>query len=114
MIKEQERFEEIIDEIGELLEEAIALLPQGESHIYDSAKSYWYAHIKAALDDDHEFLSKSECNMYDTLEEWRELNGGSMYPQFSRQEEWDDYVARNGINQYEEAEEEESEEEKSE
>ncbi len=113
-MKEQRRFEEIICMIGELVEEAIELLPKGESHIYDRAKSYWYAHIKTALDDDHEFLSKSECNMYDTLEEWRELNGGVIHPQFSRQEEWDDYVARNGINQYEEAEEEESEEEKSE
>ena len=110
MSEDRERFEDIIDEIGELLEEAIALLPQGESHIIDRAKSYWYAHIKASLDDDHEFLSKSECNMYDTLEEWRELDGvsedQSSLPQFNTQSDWDAYVANKGINQYEEYEEE--------
>ena len=73
MSEDQERFEEIICEIGELLEEAISLL--SDTRVIDRAKSYWYAHINTALDDDHEFMSKSTCNMYDTLEEWRDLEG---------------------------------------
>ncbi len=117
MSEDQERFEEIIDEIGELVEEAISLLPDvgvysggGYPMLVDKAKSYWYSHIKMALDDDHEFMSKSTCNMYDTLEEWRDLDGvsddQSSLPQFNTQEQWDDYVASNGINQYEEVEDE--------
>ena len=115
MTEDQERFEEIIGEIGELVEEAIELLPDvgvyrdgnyPHNMLVDKAKSYWYAHIKTAMDDDHEFLSKSTCNMYDTLEEWKDLDevsdDQSSLPQFNTQEEWDDHVARNGINQYEE------------
>jgi hypothetical protein len=75
MSEDRERFEEIIDDIGELVEEAISLL--SDSRMIDRAKSYWYAHIKTSLDDDHEFMSKSTCNMYDTLEEWRDLDGVS-------------------------------------
>ena len=75
MSEEQERFEEIIYEIGELVEEAISLLP--DSRIVDRAKSYWYAHIKTALSDDHEFIGRSMCNMQDTLEEFRGLDGVS-------------------------------------
>lgn len=76
MSEDQERFEEIIGEIGELVEEAISLLPDSRI-VVDRAKSYWYAHIKTALDDDHEFMSKSTCNMYDTLEELRDLDRAS-------------------------------------
>ena len=75
MSEDRERFEEIIYDIGELVEEAISLL--SDDRMIDRAKSYWYAHIKTALDDDHEFMSKSTCNMYDTLEEWRDLDGVS-------------------------------------
>ena len=86
MSEDQERFEEIIGEIGELVEEAIGLLPdigvyRGGNYphnmLVDRAKSYWYAHIKTALDDDHEFVGRSICNMYDTLEDWRDLDGVS-------------------------------------
>ena len=113
MSEDKERFEEIIGEIGELVEEAISLLPDSDVYrnggypvLVDKAKSYWYGHIKTALDDDHEFIGRSMCNMQDTLEEWRDLDGvsedQSSLPQFNTQSDWDDYVASKGINQYEE------------
>ena len=119
MSEDQERFEEIIGEISELVEEAISLLPdvgvyRGGNYphnmLVDKAKSYWYAHIKTALDDDHEFVGRSICNMQDTLDEWRDLDGvsedQSSLPQFDTQDQRDAYVANNGINQYEEVEDE--------
>ena len=113
MREDQERFEEIICEIGELVEEAIGLMPNDDVYrnggypmLVDRAKSYWYAHIKLALDDDHEFIGRSMCNMKDTLEEWRDLDGvsedQSSVPKFNTQSDCDAYVANNGINQYEE------------
>lgn len=112
MSKDQERFEEIICEIEELVEEAISLLPdvgvyRGGNYphnmLVDKAKSYWYAHIKTALDDDHEFVGRSICNMKDTLEDWIDLEGAkSSLPQFNTQSDWDAYVANQGIDQYEE------------
>ena len=106
MSEDRERFEKIICEIDELVEEAISLLPQGDSLIIDRAKSYWYANIKMSLDDDHEFMSKSTCNMYDTLEDWIDLEAAkSSLPQFNTQSDWDAYVANQGIDQYEQYEE---------
>ena len=98
MTEDQERFEEIIGEISELAEEALNLLPED---IQESAKSYWYSHILCALNDDHDFIGGSTLHMNDSLEEWSSNNTASSYPQFNSQEEWDDHVARNGINQYE-------------
>ena len=92
------RFEEIIGEIKELLEEAIDLVP---GHSLERAKSYWYAHISVALDHDHGYMGNSMCCMKDTLEEFEEEDSSTSYPQFNCQQDWDDYVARNGINQYE-------------
>ncbi len=75
MSEDRERFEEIIYDIGDLVEEAISLL--SDSRMIDRAKSYWYAHIKTALNDDHEFVGRSMCNMQDTLEELIDLDGVS-------------------------------------
>lgn len=99
MKEDQERFEEIIGEISELAKEALDLLPED---IQESAKTYWYSHILCSLNDDHEFIGGSMLHMNDSLEEWSSNNSISIYPQFNSQEEWDDYVASNGINQYEE------------
>ena len=63
------RFEEIICEIKELLEEAIDLVPD---HARARAESYWYAHISMALDEDHGYMGGSMCSMQDTIEEWDE------------------------------------------
>ena len=93
------RFEEIIGEIKELLEEAIDLVPEGSAR--DRAKLYWYAHISVALDHDHDYMSRSMCCMKDTFEEIEEEDSSPSHPQFNCQQDWDDYVARNGINQYE-------------
>src|SRR6056300_1229489 len=110
MTEDQQRFDEIIGEMNDLVREALSLLPDYEKfpELNDRAKSYWYAHLRTALCDENEFGGRSICNMRDTLEEWEELetvediDNEHALPTFSRQEEWDDYVARNGINEYEE------------
>jgi hypothetical protein len=61
------RFEEIIGEIKELLEEAIDLVPE---HARSRAEAYWFAHISMALDEDHGYVGSSMCSMQDTLEEF--------------------------------------------
>ena len=119
MLEDQERFGEIIGEIGELVEEAMGLLSDSGDYpmLVERARSYWYAHIRTALSDENEFVGRSMCNMEDTLEEWRELDGSDgsrsggpyrcgSYPQFNTQSDWDAYVANNGINEYEEEDEE--------
>ena len=63
------RFEEIIGEIKELLEEAFDLVPD---HERPRAESYWYSHISMALDEDHGYMGGSMCSMQDTLEEFDE------------------------------------------
>ena len=63
------RFEEIICEIKELLEEAIDLVPD---HARARAESYWYAHISTSLNEDHGYLGGSMCSMQDTLEDFDE------------------------------------------
>ena len=77
MTEDQQRFEEIIQQIGELVEEARNLLP---SSVLARANSYWYAHITTALNDDNEFMGRSMCNMQDTLEDWQELTDESYAP----------------------------------
>ena len=63
------RFEEIKEQIKELLDEAFDLVPD---HARARAESYWYAHIAMALDEDHGYLGGSMCSMQDTLEEFDE------------------------------------------
>lgn len=69
MSENRYRFEEIIGQIRELLEEAIDLVPESNRA---RAESYWYPHIVTSLDNDHEFMGGSMCCMNDTLEEWDE------------------------------------------
>lgn len=61
------RFEEIIGEIKELLEEAIDLVPDDERR--SRAEAYWYGSIVSNLDDDHSFMGGSMHSMQDTFEE---------------------------------------------
>ena len=69
MTEDQQRFENIINEIDCLMDEAINLIPE---NMLEKAKSYWYAHIMCAISDDHEFLSRSMHHMRDSLDEWIE------------------------------------------
>ena len=68
MTEDKNRFEEIIGEIKELLEEAIDLVPEGLSRA--RAKSYWYANMIINVTEDHEYMGSSMCSMQDTLEEF--------------------------------------------
>ena len=69
---DQERFEDIIDEIDNLLEEAIGLIPE---EVYDRAKLYWYSNMTSSLNNNNEFVKKSKCSMQDTLQEWISIYG---------------------------------------
>lgn len=64
------RFEEIIGEIKELLDEAISLVPKGLTR--SRAESYWYANMIINVDEDHGYLGGSMCSMQNTLEEFYE------------------------------------------
>ena len=75
--EDQQRFEEIIQQINELTEEAFNLLPDS---VNVRAKSYWYAHITTALNNDNGFMGRSMCNMQDTLEDWQEFSMSSYIP----------------------------------
>jgi hypothetical protein len=85
------RFEEIIREIKELLEEAINLTP---GHARARAESYWYSHISTSLNEDHDYLGSSMCSMKDTAEEFDEeeeedYDQDTGRPAHMRDENWD-------------------------
>lgn len=69
MSEDRYRFEEIKDQIKELLEEAIDILPE---ELRERAESYWYSQISIALDDDHCYMGGCTCSMQDSLEAWEE------------------------------------------
>lgn len=65
----KQRFEEIMEEINELTQEAYDLLPENEK---PSARGYWFAHIKTAIYNDTEFLGNSMITMEDSLKGFEE------------------------------------------
>jgi len=65
---DKQRFEEIIDEIKDLLEEAIDLVPEGTAR--SRAQSYWYATMIMNVTDDHDYMGGCAVGMQDTLEEF--------------------------------------------
>ena len=79
------RFEEIIGEIKELLEEALDLVPEG--YVRSRAESYWYAHMIVNVTDDHGYMGGSMCSMQDTLEEFDEVEEED-------EEDWDHDAGR--------------------
>ena len=65
-----DRLDEIKDEFKELLREAHRLIREaGSEHILARAEAYWLAHIKMAIDKDHDYLGGSMCSMDDTIRE---------------------------------------------
>ena len=66
MQDEIERFQEIKDEIRELLHEASRIVRDTSEE--DRAKGYWQAHIMTALDDRHEYLGRSMCTMQQSID----------------------------------------------
>lgn len=94
MTKDQQRFASIIQQIDNLMEEAINLIPED---LVEGSKSSWYSHIMCALNNNHEFLVRSSCHMESTLEEWTEQEEDSSDNNrcFMSQEEEDDWFASN-------------------
>ena len=85
MNKDQQRFEEIINNIDELIEEAINIIPE---NMVGKAKSYWYAHMMCAINDNHEFLGGSMHHMQDCLDEWMEQEDEEEVNKYD-DEDWD-------------------------
>lgn len=67
-MSDKQRFEEIICEMKDLLDEAISLVPK-LSMSRARAEAYWYANITTLISHDHDYLGRSMCSMQDTLEE---------------------------------------------
>lgn len=61
----RERFEEIMEEIKSLVEEAYRGLPNRFEK--DRAKAYWYGHIMTAVDKNNDFIGGSMATMEDSL-----------------------------------------------
>jgi hypothetical protein len=64
-----ERLEEIEREIGALVEEASDVIRGFGERPYERAKSYWIAHIKMALNKEHDYLGGSMVTLADTRKE---------------------------------------------
>lgn len=72
-IERIERLVEIKDQMKELIEESRQLL-LGTDH-EDRARSYWMAHIRCALDNDHMYLGGSMITMQDTIDALEDEEG---------------------------------------
>jgi hypothetical protein len=65
-----ERILDIKEEIIDLLQEAMDLMRiEGTDTERERARSYWYAHIRTALDEDHGYMGRSMCTMEDSARE---------------------------------------------
>jgi hypothetical protein len=65
-----ERILDIKEEIIDLLQEAMDLMrEQGSDIERERARSYWYAHIRMSLDEDHGYLARGNCTMEDSARE---------------------------------------------
>ena len=58
--KDNKRFEEIINEINELVQEAYDMLPESQKL---NALSGWHSEIRCALSDENNHLGKSKYSM---------------------------------------------------
>ena len=75
-----EKRQELVDELREIqvqmlecLEQAKALIKQsGQEMTLQRAESYWLAHARIALTNDHAYLGGSMCSMEDTIAEIEE------------------------------------------
>ena len=75
-----EKRQELIDELREIqvqmlecLEQAKTLIKQsGQEMTLQRAESYWLAHTRIALTNDHGYLGGSMCSMEDTIAEIEE------------------------------------------
>jgi len=68
-----EEMSELVERIDQALNQ-VRRIPGGD-HIVSRAKSYWYANIKMALSNEHEYMGKAGCTMEDTIAELEDLGG---------------------------------------
>ncbi len=67
----QEILDNMIEELYQV-EQIFRKLPPNDRRIIDRAKSYWFAHIKMSLNNDHDYLGSGSVTMADTIEELHE------------------------------------------
>lgn len=70
-----DRFEEVLEEMHQLLGEALSLVEQAygcNSVEAERARRCWYANMRVELNDDHTWLARGSHTMQHTLEEMRE------------------------------------------
>lgn len=90
-----DRFEEIIDEIRELAEEAFSIVEgvaRGDSVMVERARRYWYPQIIVALSNDHEFLARGSHTMSDTLKELQDIQQAEDEDEYEEREDEDEGV----------------------
>lgn len=68
-----ERLNEIKDEVKELMTEALRLVRGTREE--PVARSYWYAHIACALDQEHEYASRQIGTMQESIASLEEGDG---------------------------------------
>ena len=68
------RFSEIMQEIKDLVNEAVAITKAHDDMTYQRAKGYWAAHIAMAVDKDHGYLGSSMFTMEDALNDLESLD----------------------------------------
>lgn len=64
-----EVLEEAKEEIEAALEKAYRALHTVGGITFERARSYWYAHVRMALDKNHDYLGGSMITMQDTIDE---------------------------------------------
>ena len=73
-----DRLRDIQTELEELLFEATDIIDsvtrEHGSMIFERAKSYWLAHAKMAISDDHGYLGGCDPNLPKTIQEIDEMN----------------------------------------
>ena len=67
---------EIKEQMRELLDQAKAILGDAPQITRQRAEAYWMAHIRCALDDDHEFAGGSMVTLQDSINELEDPGDG--------------------------------------
>jgi len=60
--------EDVKEQILDALEQARMAIQAAAPDLWPAAEAYWWAHIRCALDNDHNFLGGSMQTLADTIE----------------------------------------------
>lgn len=65
----REELETAAEELGEIIERVDQTLRAIGGLTEKRARAYWFAQIRMAIDDDHDYLGSATCSMRRTIEE---------------------------------------------